>query len=391
MELQQRFECRVESIVFGGDGLTHGPDGSVVFLAGALPQEHLLAEVTEVRKNYARARILQWESHSPHRITPACPLSGRCAGCRYAHMDYALELAGKNAQLAEKLHCTPESPFGAPEQEFYRNKLVLHVKKAGQRCELGFVENDNVSLCDVEQCRLARPEINEALAQFRSSPGAFHTLRDGMKLQFRFESSSGKVHMFRNTPDPHASYLKETLPFGPFSVVLGDFFQVNLSVASALAEEFGQLCAGVNRCFDLYCGAGFFSCAAAHAGVREVIGVEQSLPAVQAASFNLRRFPEVKAHFEAGNAAKKLHFLLRDAAPDDLAVVDPPRSGMSGAALNAIGASKLKQLVYISCNAATLARDAAVLQKAGFSLQSAQLFDMFPRTAHFETLARFSR
>ena len=397
------FEARIEKIVFGGDAFCKAPDGMVVFVANALVGELLLLEIKSIKKSFARAKILKLIEPSPDRIEPVCKYANVCCNCKYLCMDFATENRMKHEQLKDALlreapedisALAPEMVSGA---EFhYRNKVGFHAHRVGNLLDVGYVKSDNVSVFDVDKCLLLNEKIQEQYDEIRSNISIMHSLRDGMELTLRYASGKDEVTFWRNSPDKRASWLKEKLSCGMFSVPLGNFFQVNNEIADKLLET-AAACAAESKAaelLDLYCGAGFFSfgCAAKCSNLKKIYGVEIEEASVECAKFNLKSFENIESSFFSGDSAKKLPDILKKLTSDTCVIVDPPRNGLDAKLPALLGRTEtVRSIIYISCNLATWARDLHRLKKYGFKLQKVQGFNMFPRTGHFEVFSYWTR
>lgn len=403
METGDKFEAVIEKIVFGGDAFCKAPDGMVVFVANALVGERLLLEIKSVKKSFARAKILEIIEPSPDRIEPVCKYAGSCCNCKYLAMSFEAENKVKHSQLYDALEReAPEdikalSPDIVSGTEFkYRNKVGFHAHRVGNLLDVGYVKSDNVSVFDVDKCLLLNDKIQSEYDKIRENISVMHSLRDGMEITLRYESGKDEVHFWRNSPDKRASWLREKLSCGMFSVPLGNFFQVNNEIADKLLETTAQCVASSNaqELLDLYCGAGFFSfgCAAKCNNIKRIYGVEIEEGSIECAKFNLKNFENIQSTFFAGDAAKKLPDILKKLQNNTCVIVDPPRNGLDAKLPALLGKTEnIKSVVYISCNLATWARDLHRLKKYGFKLQKAQGFNMFPRTGHFEIFSYWTR
>ena len=402
MQTGAQFQCEIEKVAFGGDGLAR-VNGEVVFLPGTLPGEKLIGEVVSEKKNFSRAEVVRFGSKSPYRIAPGCRYFGRCPGCCYQHADYAYETQLKQRQVLDMMKSAgvaceesavmepfaPQPPFG------YRNKIVLHAHKVRGETSFGYVMADNTTVTDIEACPLAHPEINAELARLRADKGFFHSLHEGMSVTFRRTERDG-VKFWRNAPAKNLTWLREETAFGELSVPCGSFFQVNPAGGARLVERFLEVVERVKprRVIDLYAGVGLFGCAAASRGVPEILAVESDGAAAEAAKYNLGKFHPVSSRVIAGDAAEAFADSGRQGAEDagsTLLVVDPPRTGLSGKAMKELCGSPLRNIVYISCHPATWTRDAARLIRGGFVLRKLEVVNMFPRTEHFELFTEWVR
>ncbi|MBO5763372.1 MAG: class I SAM-dependent RNA methyltransferase [Lentisphaeria bacterium] len=399
MECGGRIAVKIEKTVFGGDGLARSDSGEVIFVPGLLPGETALVEITAVKKNFLKAKVLKTGETSPERRPPECPAFHRCPGCVYFHTTPEYETELKQQQFRDFLagagfdpDCAAE-PLLPGEPLGYRNKMVLHVHKDSGECFIGYVGADNQSVTPIGRCPLVTPEINEFFAGQLDDPGFRHSVHHRMKLTWRHTAHDG-VKFFRNAPPRNATWLREDTCIGELSVPMGNFFQVNRAGADQLLRLYCDLVKkGSYQCaIDLYCGAGLFSAAAASAGVADIRGAEIEEDSITAARYNLKKRGREDAAFFAGDAEKIFDQLLENAPANTLLTVDPPRGGLSaGLSRKLRSLPQGMTLCYISCHPATWARDAANLRRAGFGLQHAQIINQFCRTAHFEIFSVFRR
>lgn len=403
MDIGDKFEARIEKIVFGGDAFCRAPDGMVVFVANALVGELLLLEIKSIKKSFARAKIVKIVEPSPDRIEPVCPYANVCCNCKYLAMTFEEENKVKQFQIRDSLlRESPEDIDALADEivsgaEFkYRNKVCFHAHRVSNQLDLGYIKADNVTAFDVDKCLLLCDEIQTEYDKIRSNISVMHSLRDGMEITLRYESGKNEVHFWRNSPDKRASWLREKLSCGMFSVPLGNFFQVNNEIADKLLETAADCVksSGAEELLDLYCGAGFFSfgCAAKCPDIKRIYGVEIEPASIECAKFNLKSFENIESTFFAGDSARKLPDILKKLKNNSCVVVDPPRNGLDAKLPALLGKTEaVKSIVYISCNLATWARDLHRLKKYGFNLQKVQGFNMFPRTGHFEIFSYWTR
>jgi 23S rRNA (uracil1939-C5)-methyltransferase len=377
---------QITATAYGGDAVARSSDGKICFVSGALPGETVRVLITAEKKRFNRAEVLEILQSSPDRIVPECPAyeQNQCPGCAYLHCTYSYELSCKQEQLSGFLirkKLLDESgllpPFAAPSRFGNRNKLVMHCVD-GIR---GYVGRDNSTVFPVPACSLARPELNELLGM---QPPAYE------REIFRYTGCDGAVRV----NEYRKKYLTENLPgAGDFAVAPDGFFQTNIPVAAELVRRVTEeiVSSGSTELVELYCGVGVFSIAAAgKAGDLQCTGVEFSAAAVAAAKENARRHNVAsRCRFYAGDAGKFLRKSVMR-SPFTL-VVDPPRSGLDDTVIRAIITQMPEKIIYISCAPDTLSRDLEKLCAAGFRIKSAGLLDMFPGTAHFETLTVLTR
>lgn len=399
LAINEIVRLEVADLVYPGRGLAR-LDGRVVFVPGALPGETVSARITRLKKNYAEAVLLEVESPSPDRISPACPLAGECPGCSYQHLDYGAEVRIKESQfrdLLKKLGKISDPPLKDPvpgsEPLGYRNRITLHAGAETSPAPLGYYGFDNRTVIDIPACPLAREGINRTLAGLREDQEFRTGLQPGESLLLRWTQTDGALYR-RGKHRGEDTILTETTRLGEVRVPLGSFFQVNVPVADRLLKDLAGILSRLHpaAAIDLYCGCGIFALAAGKAGVPNVLGIDRDRRAVEAARENARRHELPGLQFETLSAPDGLRFGLEPLPPEEtLLILDPPRSGLEKEVLRLIARAGPASLVYISCGPDTLARDAKLLTEAGYRVERTGTYDMFPRTPHFESLTVFRR
>ena len=405
----------IESIAYRGAGILRPPEGPVVFVHGGVCMgERVTVRITRTHARFAEAEVVSVEAPAPERIPPVCrlPDGTRVPGCVYDHMEYSAEVATKQEQLAgflrnafrkagrEDLDTTAllRPPTPSPLPLHYRNKIVLHAGRANGVRALGYLGDDNRTLVDIPQCPLAHPEINRELADLRADRSFQRAVRNGDDVTLRYTEADGVVPWI-GRPSPRARPLTERAFFGPLEVPLDGFYQVNPAVAdllaSALADEAAVL--APSSVIDAYCGIGILGLAIlsrAPDGSRpRLLGMETGRAAVASARRNASRLG-INAEYACCPVAEGLDAALDETGPDGtLVVLDPPRDGLESAVVDTLLAKRPAELAYVSCSPDRLARDLERLCSAdgGYTPRSIRLFDMFPRTHHFETLVLLGR
>lgn len=404
-QIGDTIDLTILDVVYRGSGLARH-EGMVVFVPGVLKGEKVQARVIGKRKRFLEARLLEIIEPSPERVEPACPLAigpeveSPCPGCRYQHASYEEELRYKHQQLSEllghRLDIAPDDIpplIPCPEPLGYRNRITLHERRVGGGRVLGYIGEDNESVVDVKSCPLAVPAINDLLPRVR------HHLQSG-----RVEEEAPELHLFRWTAKDGAQHftdrneakkpMTETTSVGTFVAPASSFFQVNPHVAPLLVDHVAGLLASIElkAVIDLYCGVGIFAAAAVKAGAEEVLGIDGSRDAIKAARANSQsRGDDETITFMADRAGPGLRSAMDRARPEEVTlIVDPPRQGLERDVRRYILAKPPARLIYISCAPDTLARDLADLKPAGYTIESIQALDMFPRTALFETVVSMS-
>lgn len=363
----------VEDIAFGGDGVGRVND-FVVFVPWVAPGETVEAEVTEVKRNFARARLLRVLKPSPARVTPECRYFGECGGCQYQHVAYAAQLELKHKQVTDLVQrlggFAPEGVapvVPCPQPYGYRNRLMIRSQwdRVRQRLNIGFLRADSRLVVDITECRIADSLLNEQLRRLRAQPPP----RGGLKVVLRVAPEGWDV-----PPDSFFQNNSFMLP------------QLVATVRERLADG------GVRFLVDAYCGVGFFSLELATA-VEYFVGVELDALAVRAARRNAAARGHANGEFILGRTEDYLPNILARFNPRATAVLlDPPRTGCARPGLELLRQSGLAQVLYVSCHPATLARDLNVLCAGGvFELKRVVPLDLFPQTQHVECVADLRR
>ncbi len=365
----QRLRLTVTDLAFGGEGVARQGD-FVIFVPFVIPGETVAAEITEVKKRFARARLVEVAEASSLRTEPRCRYFGQCGGCQYQHIDYGAQLEFKRKQIADLIERVGGFAGAAvgpvvpcPQPYGYRNRIMVRSQwnKPRQGLDLGFIRHDSGLVVDVEECAIAEPALNEQLRGLRAHPPP----KGGLKVVLRVLPDDWVV--------PRDSFFQNNHHLLPGLTGV---------VESALRES------GARFLIDVYCGVGFFGVSLAGV-VEKFIGVEYDQMAVKAARANAARHGRTNGDFVVGNAEDILPALLQCYPAGQTAVIlDPPRTGCPSRSLALLRAVRPAQVIYVSCHPATLARDLNVLCAQGvFELRKVTPLDMFPQTQHVECVA----
>ena len=423
---------------------TEHPSGLVVFVPYTAVGDSIRCRVTKVEKNCAFGRVEELLTPSPDRCDPGCAVFGKCGGCAWRHVTYQTELAYKQAHVADCIKRIgkidlPVSPIvGAPSEYAYRNKAQYPVAAGETEPLIGFYAPRSHRIVAQRDCALQPPVFAEILnivadwmtahavtaydeEQHRGLVRHIYIRRAEKtgEIMVCLVCTSGKVPQ----PDALVDALRRVdgvvsvlvnINREKTNVILGrngfalwgkdsitdtlcdlqfrlsplSFYQVNRTQAErlyGLAAELAEL-TGNETLLDLYCGTGTIGLSMAHR-VKELIGVEIVADAVEDARRNAAENGIHNARFLCGNAADAARQLRSEGVLPDVIVVDPPRKGCDEQLLQTITRMDPARIVYISCNPATLARDLARLQEYGYVPTQITPVDMFPRTAHVETVA----
>lgn len=349
-------------------------DGVVLFVPFGLPGDHAEVLLTERKRKFARGQLVRLLEPSPQRVTPLCPYFTSCGGCEWQHIPYAEQLRLKEANV--RTHLTRIGKIASPDVRpclpsptpyAYRNHARLQNSATGA---LGYRAARSHEVVAIDQCPILEPLLNEELRRLstteQSPPSGEMELRVAMPLRIG-------DYTYHISPQV--------------------FFQANTPVAAQLVTEVLQALAlqGHEQVLELYCGAGLFTIPIATVA-GSVVGIEANAAAVADAYQNaatasvLARVEFITAPVEQAINEPALVQRIWDAI-----VLDPPRAGIAPAVLTTLLNFAAPIIVYVSCDPATLARDAHLLVANGYRLHYAQPLDMFPQTHHVETVALFAR
>ena len=417
-------EVTVRAVASGGAGVADLPDGRVAFVQRTAPGDRARVRVTVSKGSWAKATLVELLELGPGRRTPPCPFYENCGGCTLEHLEYAEQLLWKGRMVADALGriggVAIEAPHveGSPRELRYRNRVTFTLRRfKGGRVLAGFHELDEPDrLVDLTgACLLFEEVIAQAWDGLRSAWGeGAERLPEGPRLRLTLRSVSEGVvllidggtgtwtpdvllkavpglvaiwHQESGTSTPilmagnpraHELWLGEAIRPGARA-----FLQVNKEAAERLHAAVIAAVGPVQgrKVVDGYCGVGVYGRTLARAGAT-VTGIELDPEAAAAAREGA---PDGFSVIEGTVEAR-----VRDALPADLAIMNPPRTGLHEDVARALVADPgVARLVYVSCDPATLARDVKRLE--GYRVASVQAFDLFPQTAHVETLAVLER
>ena len=432
-----------------GVGIGRTPQGYVLFVPRTAPGDVCEVRVVKTLKSYGYGRLERLLTPSADRCEPACPAFGLCGGCAYLHLTYEAECRIKEQQVRAALQkelgeLPPVLPIvPSAKTTRYRNKVQLPVGVSKGRAVTGFYRGRSHQVVPCDDC-LLQPEEAAIAARLLCRHIDLHRIpiydegahRGLVRTLFvRVGAASGQVMVvvvingkFLPRADELVASLREMLP-GLVSVqlchntkrtnvVLGDsfttlwgkpyledallgttyaisapsFYQINHDQCEALyleAAKFASL-TGSERLLDLYCGIGTIGLSMARQ-CKELVGVEVVEQAVLDAAACAKAAGLDNARFLCADAADAAAQLSKEGFSPDVVILDPPRQGCEPSLLHTVADMSPSRIVYVSCNPATLARDARLLRDLGYALTQARPFDLFPRTAHVETVALLSR
>jgi tRNA/tmRNA/rRNA uracil-C5-methylase (TrmA/RlmC/RlmD family) len=367
----------IHDIAFGGEGVGR-IDDFVVFVPFVLPGEIVEVEISEVKKNFARAKLLRVEKSSPERVEPECRYFGACGGCQYQHIAYPVQLQLKHKQISDLFERVGRIPadkiapvIPSPQPYGYRNRIMIRSQWNGpaKKLVIGFIRADNNFVEDIEECKIAEPAISEQIKHVRANPPP----KGGIKIVLRISPENWDV-----PPD--------------------SFFQNNFFLLPKLVETVRGFLrdGGARHLVDLYCGVGFFGIELADL-VESFVGVEYDRLAIKSAQRNSTNRKISNGEFISSTVEDVLPELLKKFSVladghhkenKTAVILDPPRKGCLPETLNLLRETRPSQIIYVSCHPATMARDLNILCADGvFELARVQPLDMFPQTQHVECVA----
>jgi 23S rRNA (uracil1939-C5)-methyltransferase len=445
----EQIQVQIHGLGHSGEGVGRY-EGLTIFVPGGVPGDTLTVRILEAKKNYATAQIRSIDEPSPDRVVPPCPVVGECGGCQIQHIAYPAQLRLKEQQVRDAVErigklqgvtVHPTLGMGAPWG--YRNKAQFPVGQASGKIIAGFFAPGSHRIIDIEHCEIQHPLGNEIMrvtkelaAKYgvpiyderrhqgvlrhvlaRVGRGTGETMAvlvtngpefpSGKKIaQELLERIPSLVSVVQNINPEQTNvvlgrksrvlagrdHILDTISDLTFAISPVSFFQVNPEQTEVL---YGKALAyagltGAETVLDLYCGIGTISLFLARQA-KSVIGIEIVPPAIEDAKANAERNGITNARFICGDATVEMPKLAAAGVKADVIVVDPPRKGCDEPVLEAIAQMAPERVVYVSCNPASLGRDLAKLAELGYRTIEVQPVDMFPHTAHVESVARLVR
>ena len=453
LQKNQILTLRIERLSSDGSGVAHSADGEAVFVPGTAPGDEARVRIVKDCGRYAFGILDELLTPSPDRIPVDCPVAGPCGGCSLRHLDYAAELRAKQESVLDAfrriggLEVPVLDILPSPDVDRYRNKVQFPVgiDKNGVPC-IGFYAGRTHRIVPCPDCKLQPSVLNEignALCAFFAQQGIRpYDEQSGKGLVrhifLRRGAHSGQIMVClvcTRAKLPHAEqlctalrgqfpaistillnvnakntnvilgsenhilygpgYIEDTLCGVPVRLGPLSFYQVNTLAAERLygvAAQYAQLTPD-DTLLDLYCGMGTIGLSMA-GQCRELIGVEIVPEAIESAKANAARMGEAvaaKSRFFCADAGQAATQLAAEGLHPDIVMLDPPRKGCDEATLSAVVRMAPLRVVYVSCNPATAARDAAWLEQNGYHAEKVQPMDLFPRTKHCECVLLMSK
>lgn len=425
--MAEKIRLTLTAMTQGGEAMGRDENGRVVFVPYAIAGEEVVAEIVEEKKNYARARLVEVIKPSLARVRPRCPHFGPpprpsplikgegegrgCGGCQWQHIAYDVQLKFKTEivrEQFERIGKIPDAPvrdtIGMSDPWHYRNNVQFQLDGNGKLCLRAFESHD---LIPIRECHILHPLVDEMFHSLELGRADFTgvMLRAGTQTGQKMVILEGRaaeppevqidepVSVVFQTPHNDSvpligsDAIHEELRGRRFRVSPASFFQVNTAMAEKLVDLVEQYLAprAEDLLLDAFGGVGTFGLLLA-SRVARVIESEENPRALDDARANGLEFTNIEFH-----KGRVEDVLPRLNAHIDIVVVDPPRAGIAPRALEALIAKSPRALAYVSCDPATLARDARRLIDDGYRLVEVQPVDLFPQTFHIESVSWFER
>lgn len=399
-----------------------------VFVDGLLPGEKALVQLTEDKKQYARAKVIKRLTDSQARIKPHCPIYDQCGGCNLQHLSHSGQVEAKQKALGELM-----SKFAATEKQqafsqaapivgderHYRRCTRFSIKPGGGKLVLGFRKKQSKEIVDVEQCPVLAQSLNELLPSLRSMLGRLKGQKHLGHVEL-VEADNGRVVLIRHLQPfsdtdmtllrqfaeqydvilylaPTSDSVARISGQAPYYELEGmklyfspkDFIQVNREVNRQMVEQAMDWLdvQPEDRVLDLFCGLGNFSLPLAKRA-KSLVGVEGVDEMVHRATENAQVNQQDNASFYQANLELDVTAMPWAQQHFNKILLDPARAGAAGVMQHVVNLAP-ERVVYVSCNPATLARDSQVLLEKGYQLARLGMLDMFPHTGHLESMALF--
>jgi 23S rRNA (uracil1939-C5)-methyltransferase len=449
VELKQIIELKIDRLTYGGDGIGK-TDNFVVFVENSAIGDLLKVEITEVKKSFARGKIVKIIEPSPTRVEPRCKLIEQCGGCNWQHIDYKNQLEAKkeaieyNIKNIGKLDIPVKDVLPSNSTYNYRCKVQYHVEqsKSSDIIKIGYYEKGAHHVVDIDNCPIQPKIIDKITNHICENSKGILTYNDKNKtgllkhIVLTYSMSKNELVMIfvlNSTKIPQEikdlaqscsekfpeivgtlanfntmktsrilgremrlisgqDYVTEVLEDKTYRITAGSFFQVNPASAIRMFNTVKDIIVEKTEkptILDVYAGVASFAIWLKDIA-SDIIAIEEHPQAIKDAIVNIglnKKIEGSKIKMIKGNADRVLKDLEREGKSFDVVVLDPPRTGCSLVALDSVAKLAAKYIIYVSCNPATLARDLKLLSEKGFKAEYIQPIDMFCHTYHVESIA----
>jgi 23S rRNA (uracil-5-)-methyltransferase RumA len=448
LQMGQTFPVTIKRLGINGEGVGYFKR-QVVFIPGALPGEEVVAEVTNIKKGFAEAKVKRIRKASPQRVAPPCPVYEQCGGCQLQHLSYEGQLEQKRDIVVQafekytKISTNIIRPtIGMEEPWHYRNKSQLQAGKDKQRVIAGLYALNSHQLVDISDCLIQHKDTNEVTQKVKrilerlDIPVYNERKRTGIvrTIVTRIAVQTGEIQLVLITAKkefprkeqfikqvqtalPNVKSIMQNVNGEKTSLIFGDetfrlagkeviqetlgdlhfelsaraFFQLNPTQTVKLYDEAKKAAGltGKEKIVDAYCGVGTIGLWLAD-GAAEIRGMDVIKESIEDAKKNAKRHGFDNTLYVTGKAEHWLPKWVKEGWRPDVVVVDPPRTGCDDKLLDTILKVQPKKVVYVSCNPSTLAKDVDKLSKK-YDVEYVQPVDMFPHTAHVEAVVKLNR
>lgn len=367
-------------------------EGFVIFVPFTITGEKVKVQIITLKKSHAKAKIIEIIKPSKHRTKPLCEYYYSCGGCNYQHVAYDHQLEIKALSVKNNINKLSGLDLGdikitRSDSEFsYRNRIKCTIRKN----KMGFINNDYKFIA-IDKCAIAHKNINKQLINIAKTDFKKFT-----HVHLRVDTQNTPVIFLENKKQQEIITTNKSLNFKicgkTFNVSPFSFFQINSSILTKFKKVIEEKLSPQKDeiLLDLFCGSGFFSILFADK-YNQVFGLELDKKAVKSAKENAEANEITNTNFLSGSVDKNISAIITKNKDKKVSVIiDPPRAGMTKNTIECINASKINQLVYISCYPPTFARDLKLL-KEKYTIENVEAVDMFPQTAHTEIICLLKR
>lgn len=418
-----RFIGTIIALTFEGKGIIRTQDNFVIFVPYTARGDEVECEILTLKKGYAEAKVIHLIRPSLSRTEPRCPYFGQCGGCQLQHVSYQEQIALKEQAIRDsfrkfaqldsiplKIHCA-EQRWG------YRRHIYLTLLPCQKGYKIGYIANDHHSLLEIDECPIfigpsctIIKELKAAVARMSSSEGGGKVMivknpSGDFLLHFHFQKwSSFNASIIKSCKEDFPQWQQVVISSPTRSLHLGEtclqtsmlglqisyasssFMQNHPDESAKIYSTLAEITSRIRpqKILDLYCGIGISSLILS-SFAEVIIGIEENSTAIKMANKNAIENKKTNIQFIKDKAEHALgHVLSKNYW--DMVLVNPPRSGLDKSVVEELVRHQPKDLIYVSCMPATLARDIKCFQEKGYKVQECQAFDMFPQTSHVETL-----
>jgi len=382
---EETVELTIDALAQGGDGVGRDANGRVVFVPFTAPGDRVRARIVEARRRFARGRVATLLAAGPSRVEPPCGVFGECGGCAWQHVDYAAQVEAKRTLIRDALerigHLAVPGPVEmVPCPAPYGYRIRTRVRVEGRRA--GYRRRRSHALCPTRHCPILAPALERELPRL---PARARRRRGDWWLA---ADAEGRAHAA-----PAGARAGRTPPFAlrvggrRLEVDPGGFTQSNGPLFETLAAAVGEAAGHGALAVELFAGAGYLTLGLAERFAR-VVAVEGDPRSAARLARNRDAAGLAGVEIVTAPVEEALRRPPLASLRPEVLVLDPPRTGLPGDAMRTLTDLSPARIVYLSCDPATLARDAAALSGAGWRLERVCGFDLFPQTPHVEVLCQ---